>query len=104
MKTLTQNNQKQRWQPHFLAFQVCSGACRSWFNPSCRANSVDLMAAVTAGLMHPYSGLDHVVFAKLAWAWCLPVTKTGFGLIGDKLTVGLCFGATISCGDWLIDY
>ena len=27
------------------------------------ASSVDLMAAVTAGLMHPISGLDHVVLA-----------------------------------------
>ena len=52
------------------------------------ASSVDLMAAVTAGLMHPISGLDHVVLAVGMGMVFARHKKLGLGLLVTSLLSG----------------
>ena len=52
------------------------------------ASSVDLMAAVTAGLMHPISGLDHVVLAVGMGMVFARHKKLGLGLLVTSLLLG----------------
>lgn len=52
------------------------------------ASSVDLMAAITAGLMHPISGLDHVVLAVGMGMVFARHKKLGLGLLVTSLLLG----------------
>lgn len=52
------------------------------------ASSIDLMAAVTAGLMHPISGLDHVMLAVGMGMVFARHKKLGLGLLVTSLLLG----------------
>lgn len=67
------------------------------------ASSTNLIEAVTAGLMHPFSGLDHVVLAVGMGLLFANHKKLGLGVLLTGLMVGFMAGLTFTLNSGVVE-